>query len=276
MKECFGKWYFYNERIYDYNVFNPLLVFEGESIYEVIRVLHSVPLFLEDHLKRLHHTFDIKKKKFIHSDKEITEAVHRVIRENKITEGNLKIVLNFDKRSRKPVHFLVYWIEHFYPVHEQYAKGVRCILHQAERPLPSAKIINQGLRITIYNKLIETGMYEAILVNNRGYMTEGSRSNVFFIKNNLLYTAPDALVLAGISRSYVIKICSEKKIPLRMEAIHMDDLPAIEAVFLTGTSIKILPVSTIGNNHFATNHPVMQQLMNEYDHKIESYINGYQ
>ncbi len=276
MRECSGQRFYYNGNMYNCSEFQPSMVFEGESVYEVIRLISGMPLFLEDHLQRLHHTLGIQKKKIKVAGSEIMQAVKKVIRENHITEGNIKVIFNFDHDRHGTSHFLVYRIEHHYPSTAQYDNGVSCILYQAERPQPTAKIIHHNLRLTLYNKLIETGMYEAILVNNRGCMTEGSRSNIFFIKNNKLFTAPDALVLSGISRSYVIKISDEKKIPLHMKAIPVDDLPDMDAVFLTGTSIKILPVSAIGNNHFAMDHPLMQQLMNEYDRMVISYIKEHQ
>ena len=272
MRECYGHRFYHNGNMYDCHEFRSSLIFEGESVYEVIRVVKGIPLFSEDHLQRLHRTLDIKKGEIQVSDREIMDAVNRIIRENHITEGNIKVIFNFEKDRPGVSHFLVYQVTHHYPSQEQYEKGVKCILYQAERPCPTAKIIHHNLRLTLYNKLIETGTYEALLVNRQGIITEGSRSNVFFIRDNILYTAPDHLVLQGISRKYVISICRDQCIPLKKEAISVTGLSGIEAAFLTGTSIKVLPVSHINGHSFSTSHPLLLTLMKEYDKTMDEYI----
>ncbi len=252
--------------------FDTHLVFEGESVYEVIRVMGGTPLFLEDHLQRLHQTLLLRKERAGQSDKEITDAVRHVILANGILEGNIKIIFNFDPGHVRSSHFLVYRVEHFYPGPEMYARGVKCTLYQAERPQPTAKIFHHHLRLTIYNKLIETGMYEALLVNRHGYITEGSRSNVFFIRDNTIYTAPDTMVLPGISRGHVIRICREQSVPLKLQAVPMEDLPDMDALFLTGTSIKVLPVNIVDEHVFSPSHYLIHTLGQEYDKVIDDYI----
>ncbi len=272
MRECYGRWFYHNGNLYDCHEFRSSLVFEGESVYEVLRVVQGKPLFPEDHLQRLHHTLEMKKGVVNVSDREVMDAVKRIIRENDITEGNIKVIFNFEKARPGVSHFLVYRIEHHYPSPAQYQNGVSCILYQAERPRPTAKIIHHHLRLTIFNKLIETGTYEALLVNRQGMITEGSRSNVFFIRDNILYTAPDHLVLPGISRKYVISICREQGIPLKKEAIPVSGLSDLEAAFLTGTSIKVLPVSQIEDHTLPVSHPLLSTLMEAYDRLIEEHI----
>ncbi len=272
MRECFGERFFYNGTMYDCRDFQTAMVFEGESVYEVIRVIRGIPLFLEDHLQRLHHTLEIQGKNTGIRDREIAEAVRQVIRENRLTEGNIKIIFNFHPGAPGDIRFLVYRIEHHYPTREQYARGVSCILYHAERPRPTAKIIHHSLRLTLYNKLIETGRYEALLVNRQGLITEGSRSNVFFIRGNTLLTAPDHLVLPGISRKYVLGICRDLGLTLQKEALPEKQLAGVDAAFLTGTSINILPVSYIEEQSFSPAHPLLQTLMQEYDKIIRKHI----
>ena len=275
MRECYGRQYYHNGRMFDCPGFDTHLIFEGESVYEVIRVMEGIPLFFEDHLQRFHQTLSLRDIKSGQSDDEITDAVRQVILGNNIQEGNIKIIFNFDPGHVRSSHLLVYRVEHFYPAPEMYARGVKCTLYQAERPQPTAKIIYHTLRLTIYNKLIETGMYEALLVNRRGYITEGSRSNVFFIRDNTIYTAPDTMVLPGISRGYVIRICRELSVPLQMKAVHLEELPGMDALFLTGTSIKVLPVNTVDEHTFPPSHRLIHTLGQEYDKVIDDYIKNH-
>ena len=274
MHECTGQRFFHNGRMQDCREFPLSAVYEGETVYEVIRVVRGVPLFLEDHLERLYHTGKISGRQIPASREEITTAVERVIRENGVREGNLKIIFNFGKGTTAPVRFLVYRVEHLYPTPSQYAEGVPCILYHGERPRPEAKIIHQGLRLTIYQKLISTGRYEALLVNREGYLTEGSRSNLFLVREGTIFTAPAPMVLPGISRKYVLQLCRELGIPLEEQAVREEDLPQTEALFLTGTSINVLPVNRVEERSFDPKHPLVRKLMEAYGQIVERYISS--
>ena len=274
MTECTGQRYYHNGRMHECRDFPLPLVYEGETVYEVIRVIRAVPRFLEDHLDRLFHTADISGRKIPKSRAEIVAAIQRVIRENDFGEGNLKVIFNFGEGDREPRHFLVYRVEHLYPSQEQYEKGVSCILYLGERPRPEAKIIHQGLRLAIYHRLIATGRYEALLVNRQGYLTEGSRSSLFLVRGGQVFTAPAAMVLPGISRKHVLQLCRRLSIPVAEQAVHVDDLPDMEALFLTGTSINVLPVNSVGEMTFDARHPLVRKLMKAYEEVVEEYVSS--
>ena len=65
------------------------------------------------------------------------------------------------------------------------------------------------------------------------------------------------------------------KFPCMEKTINRNEITAYDAVFLTGTSPKVLPVSSIGNQKFETQNQAVQQLMKAYDAKIQSYIKNY-
>lgn len=146
------------------------------------------------------------------------------------------------------------------------------MLYMAERQNPTAKLLNMGLRLEVYKAVIESGVYEALLVNRQGQITEGSRSNVFFIRNGKIITAPDQMVLKGISRKYVLQFLEKEGIPVRMEPLHLDELEKAEAAFLTGTSPKVLPVNRVRNQSFTTGHPLLAAAMKGYDRAVDDYI----
>ena len=117
------------------------------------------------------------------------------------------------------------------------------------------------------DRAIRTGdLYEVLLVNNDGKITEGSRSNVFFIKDGEVYTSPSDTVLLGVTRTMIIRIIEKAGIPLHYHLVGKDELRSFDAAFLSGTSPKVLPIASIGGISYDVNDPVLRYVMKEYNH----------
>lgn len=187
-------------------------------------------------------------------------------------EANLKIVFNYNSGLS---NYLVYFIEPIYPTHDQYNNGVKGILFNAERKDPASKIINARLRSDIYHKLILEGAYEALLVDHNKCITEGSRSNIFFIKDRVLYTAPDNIVLSGITRKYILDICHEHKIGIKFECVRTEEIGEFDSVFMSGTSPVVLPFSCIDNRFFDVKLSLIAELRQLYMQKAEESISRF-
>ncbi len=273
MTECYHNTYILNGEIKDCSLFDIDLVFRGESIYELIRIIDRIPLFWEDHIQRLYRTSEITGMSIWHDEKFLHKTVSELTRINAVDEGNIKMVFNFYRQENiMDRNFLAYFVEPVYPSEEQCEKGVKGILFQACRVNPTAKVINRNLRLAVYKQLIEKGAYEALLIDREGRITEGSRSNIFLIREGRLITAPDSDVLAGIARKHVIETCLQENIPVTFEKVDSRELQSMDAVFMTGTSPKVLPFSAIENYSFDTSNPVLLKIRNGYKKVIRNYI----
>jgi branched-chain amino acid aminotransferase len=118
----------------------------------------------------------------------------------------------------------------------------------------------------------ESGCYEVLLVNQRGEFTEGSRSNLFFLKDGVFITAISEDILPGITRQKVLDLIVARGKKVVERNLKEIELPLSEGAFLTGTSPKVLPIRTIDNQTFKTDHPEIRELMTDYDLLIEQYI----
>jgi len=118
----------------------------------------------------------------------------------------------------------------------------------------------------------ELKLYEVLLVDRDGNITEGSRSNVFFVKAEVFYTAPESKVLVGITRQKVIECLRQLNFKLVEKSVSAVEISQFDAAFLTGTSPKVLPVNSIGKQVFNTQTVVLQKLMKSYDESIATYI----
>jgi branched-chain amino acid aminotransferase len=266
MNECFGKKFILNGDLHPADSFDNSMVYDGNSIYEVIRTVKGSPVFFHDHMDRLAKSVKLQCRESLTDVASLRKAIINLTRSDRKKEANIKIIFNYNNGSS---NWLVYFIEPIYPTEEQYNKGVKGILYYAERKDPESKVINHKLRSSIYYKLIHEGGYEALLVNKNNYITEGSRSNIFFLKGDTLVTAPDNLVLSGITRKHILEICRENSIKVELECVKVEDISEYDAVFMTGTSPMVLPFYCIEKNIFNIRPSLIEKLRKLYLLKAE-------
>lgn len=264
--EIIGRYIVLNNNITEFNKSNCL----GNKVYEVLRVINGYPLFIEEHLYRLNNSLnklDINIKTDLN---QTISLIQELSDKNNIREGNVYI----EYSAGESINSLIHFIPHHYPNAYDYIKGVNTRTSNIERDNPEVKqtSVKHSINQQIKELINEYNIYEVLLVNNDGCITEGSRTNVFFIKNNSIYTAPKEQVLSGITRQKAIQLCHELSISVNEESIPIGNLENYDAAFLTGTSPKILPVAMV--NHFQYNMklPILQKLINGYDQMISNYI----
>jgi branched-chain amino acid aminotransferase len=266
MNECYGKKFILNGELQPAEMFDNSLVYDGDSIYEVVRMVRGIPVFFYDHMERLASSVMLQRKELLTGIPSLRKAIIYLTRSDRKKEANLKIVFNYNNGSN---NYLIYFIEPIYPSEEQYKNGVKGILFSAERKDPESKVINHKLRSAIYHKLILEGGYEALLVNQNNLITEGSRSNIFFLKGETLVTAPDNVILNGITRKHILEICRENHIKVELSCVNSGDIQEYDAVFMTGTSPTVLPFYCIDDKHFNVKLPMMERLRKLYMVKAE-------
>jgi branched-chain amino acid aminotransferase len=269
MRECSGEKFILNGDLMDSVNFDSSLIYEGDSVYEVMRMLRRIPVFYPDHMERLESSVRYQGKKMLADKNELRQSIIKLTRSDREKEANLKIVFNYNSGKH---NYLVYYVEPLYPTGEQYETGVKGILFNAERKDPASKVINHRLRSDIYHKLILEGAYEALLVDKSKLITEGSRSNIFFIREGTLYTAPENVILSGITRKYILGICNERGIKVVFECVRAADISKYDAVFMTGTSPMVLPFCLIDDRPFNTKLPVMSELRELFMEKARDSI----
>jgi branched-chain amino acid aminotransferase len=256
------KYFFHGSKIKLVSEFIPS---ENEGgIYEVIRIVNGIPLFLDEHLQRFQYSAKLARKRVDFSENKVEEIIDQLVDVNKIYEGNILL-------SYKTI-LKVFFIPHQYPSQQMYQNGVQCGILQAERKNPNAKVFQTNVR-ELANKLIEKkDFYEVLLMDKLGRITEGSRSNVFFVKNNTLITPPGNEVLLGITRQKTIELASQLNIPFKEEDVYFVQLNDYDALAVTGTSPKILLVNKIEQNRFNVQNRIIRSLMEAYDKLIRDYI----
>lgn len=240
---------------------------EEKIIYEVLRVIDGKPIFLENHFKRMENSFKLIGQEVILIYEEVSNKIYDVIKNENRLEGNIKITYEVYSKKLK-----IFFIEHSYPSNEMYENGVKTILYFGERENPNAKIVNEDLREKINKEIKDNSAYEAILVDSNGYITEGSRSNIFMVKGNKLLTSPVKSVLPGVTRGEVIELAKRIKIEVEEVEYKYLDINKLDGMFISGTSPKVIPIKSINDIILDSNNGIIRRLMLEYDKEVIQYI----
>ena len=256
------KFFVFNDEIRKTENFIP-----GENeggIYEVLRVVNGIPLFLENHLERFYNSAQLSEKSVRFSENQINTFLKNLIENNQVEFGNVLI-------SYK-INLKILFIQHNYPTTEMYRDGVFCGILKAEREKPNAKVFQTSVRQRADQMLAENGFYEVLLADQFDHITEGSRSNVFFVSEKELVTSPGSKVLLGITRQKTIQLARELNIPVVERELKISELKHFDAAFITGTSPKILPISKIDGFSFNPKNDIVRQLMKSYEDLIVAYL----
>lgn len=269
-----GMFYFRNNDLLP-SVSLELIDFDNvATIYEVIRIIDGIPLFVEKHLDRFKKSAGLANQNFRVSLSEITANIARLASANQLNTGNVKLIFTFNSTNINisPGELFIYFIPHKYPGNIDYQIGVKLISLIAERPNPNAKIHHADLRNQA-NALIATeNIFEVLLVNHNGFVTEGSRSNVFFISKEKVVTPPLSMVLPGITRELLIDLIHDRQIDFEEQTIQLCHLNKFDAAFVTGTSPKVLPIAQIDAFRFNPHHEILKRMMVLYDQLILDYL----
>jgi|WetSurMetagenome_2_1015567.scaffolds.fasta_scaffold16731_1 branched-chain amino acid aminotransferase len=264
--------HFYSEGIVykEISSFDPAVFNSGTVLYEVIRILNGTALFLEDHFQRFQESIKLSGYTYTLSMPVIHYLLRNLIKKNNTVNGNVKVVIRLTANSEPVIYS--YFIAHSYPTQSMYLNGVETNFFKAERVNPNIKKLNPGMIENVSTFIKTENLYDAILVTEEDVITEGSKTNIFFICEDTIYTAPGYLVLKGVTRQKVIQLCSDLRFPFKEEAFTIKKLHTVEAAFFTGTSPKILPVSRIANISMNVNNQLVRRLIHAYDDLITAYI----
>lgn len=241
------------------------------AIYEVMQIRQGIPLFFEAHLERFVQSASLIGTRIPKKETEILHEIADLVEKNNCDHGNVKLVSSL--MNGKTI-FLAYFIPAEFPDSKARLEGVHTILFSGERISPNIKTIKGSFREQVQAVRESSNAYEALLTNESGYITEGSRSNVFFMgKDKKLYTSPAGSVLKGVTRTHVMEICTRLGLAVLEKTVHTRDLADMQGAFITGTTVNVTPVRSIAHTHLdSANIPLIRKIVAEYEKKIAKYV----
>lgn len=229
----------------------------GDGIFETLRSYNGYVFKCDEHIERL---FQSARSIDLEIGKEpsfLKSAIYKTLKKNKLKDAYIRLSVSRGKGEigldpklcKKPTIVIIAKKFQKYP-QEFYEKGVSIVTVSIRKTIsgvsPQIKSTN-FLRGVLAKILSKSGNYfEAVLLNLSGYITEGTVSNIFIVKNNCLLTpAMSCGILGGITRETILEIAKEIQISTREELLTLHDIYCADEVFLTNTSVEIMPVVAV-------------------------------
>ena len=162
---------------------------------------------------------------------------------------------------------------------EDRLEGLRLITSPWKRPSPDtapseAKASGPYAICTMSKDFAEKkGYHDALMLDYRNYVAEGTGANIFFIKGNEIHTPIPDCFLNGITRQAVIEIVKNQGFEIEEKYIKPEELNNYDEAFLTGTAAEVTPISSIDNIKFSIGESTTTfKLMNDFTDLVNSSI----
>ena len=240
----------------------------GDGIYETLRAYDGKLFLLKKHLQRLKRSAAGISLKLPLPLDSIGEALNESLRVNKLQDAYVRLHISRGPGEIgldpalcvAPTMVIVAKPFHDYPA-EYYDRGVSVAVVKTVRnhPLalpPSIKGTNFLNNILAKIEAIKARAFEGIMLNVNGYVAEGTISNIFMVKKGVLYTPhTDTGILEGVTRDLVLRLAKKKKIPVREALMRPRSLLSADEVFITNSTVEILPVSRVNKKSVRNGKP---------------------
>jgi branched-chain amino acid aminotransferase len=252
-------------------------VFEGIRAYETDR---GTAIFRHhDHLRRLEESARFYYMDLPFSREQLREATHELIARNGLRACYIRPVvyrgygpMGLDPLENPVEVFIAVWEWGAYLGEEGKRGGIRAKVSSwrrisPESLIPHAKASGQYLNSVLAKiESKKAGYEEAILLDHKGNVCEGTGENVFVVKDGVIHTPGHASsILDGINRKSVIQIARDRGYEVVERDIARSELALADEVFLTGTAAELTPVREIDDVEIGTPGPVTRELQQVFD-----------
>lgn len=240
----------------------------GDGVFEGIRLYEGNVYKLTEHVNRLYESAHSIMLNIPHTEKEMADIIIETIRNNELESAYIRVIvsrgagdLGLDPRNC-PTPTVIVIVEKLAIYSDSlYEKGLKIasVANRRSSPdvlNPQIKSLNYLNNILVKLSSIQSNADEALILNNQGFVTEGSADNIFIVKNGIIKTPPVYLgALEGITRNAIIDIAKEKGYKLDEVPFTLHDVYIADEVFLTGTAAEVIPVVTVDDRQIGSGRP---------------------
>lgn len=256
----------------------------GMGVFEGVRAYHSDKhgscIFkLQEHTDRLFRSAHIMMMDIPWNKEEVNEAQKLTVRENGIEEAYLRPMVFYGsegmglRADNLKTHLIIAtWEWPSYVSPQAKLEGIKVrtssfTRHHVNISMCKAKAnghyINSMLAL---REAQQCGCEEALLLDNEGYVAEGSGENIFIVRNGELYTPELTSCLDGITRASVFELAKDCGYTIHEKRITRDEVYVADEAFFTGTAAEVLPISELDGRKIGSGKrgPITEQLQSLY------------
>ncbi|HED52125.1 MAG TPA: branched-chain amino acid transaminase [Gammaproteobacteria bacterium] len=263
-------------------------VFEGVRAYDAEQ---GTAIFrLQDHTDRLFRSAHILQMPMPFDKATINQAQLDVVQENGLSSAYLRPMCFYGaegmglRADNLKVHVIVAaWEWGAYLGKENLEKGIRIrtssyTRHHVNITMCKAKANGNYMNSMLaLQEALTCGYDEAMLLDNEGYVAEGSGENIFIVRNGVLYTPDLTSALEGITRETIMALAQEQGLEIREKRITRDEVYIADEAFFTGTAAEVTPIREVDNRTIGNGGrgPITEQLQTLYFDQVHGRREDY-
>ncbi len=256
-------------------------VFEGVRAYNTAE---GAAIFrLQEHTDRLFNSAHILGMKLPYSKAEVNEAQRAAVRENNLDSAYIRPMAFLGsegmglRADNLKVHLMVAaWEWPAYMGEDAKTQGIKIrtssyTRHHVNITMCKAKANGNYMNSMLaLREALDSGCEEALLLDNEGYVAEGSGENVFLVKDSVIYTPELTSCLDGITRRTIMEFSRNLGYEVREKRITRDEVYIADEAFFTGTAAEVLPIQSLDGRVIGAGHrgPVTEQLQSMYFEQV--------
>lgn len=257
--------------------------FEGVRAYET--EANGPEIFrLHDHTKRLFNSAKILGMDMPYSQEQVNEACREAVRANHLTEAYLRPMVFFGDQamglraeSLETNIIVAAWHWPSYMSPDAMTKGIKVrtssfTRHHVNITMCKAKANGNYINsMMALREALSAGADEALLLDNEGYVAEGSGENVFIIRDGIVYTPELTSCLDGITRNTIMRFCTDLGIKVVEKRITRDEVYIADEAFFTGTAAEVLPIRELDGRAIGSGvrGPITEILQTQYFDQVK-------
>ncbi|MBU1727327.1 MAG: aminotransferase class IV [Candidatus Omnitrophica bacterium] len=231
-------------------VLDPGFLF-GLALFETMRWHNGRIVYFDAHLKRIRDGAKSIGLDFSYSCDRLKTIIKKVARLNRLEDGYVKMLI---WRGQKKTGIMVIAKEYVPHPRLKYKKGFSVCISNLRKDegcfLSGLKSTNRILYQLSMRQAEKSGFDEALILNSRGYLSEASRSNIFFAKDSELFTPGlECACLPGITRKAVFDLAARLGIKVYEGNFTKEDLSGADEAFLTNSLMGIMPLTSINGKN---------------------------
>ncbi|MFH5780142.1 branched-chain-amino-acid transaminase [Heyndrickxia oleronia] len=240
----------------------------GDGVFEGIRMYSGNVFRLDDHIKRLYESAHSITLKIPYDQEELKQLIIETLRKNEFQDAYIRVVIS---RGVGDLGLSPFTCKHpgviiiaeplaLFPK-ELYESGIEVVSVASRRNRsdvldPKVKSLNYLNNILVKIEASLAGASEALMMNDQGYVAEGSGDNIFIVKDNVIKTPPGYVgTLEGITRNVIIELAKQLGFEIREDVFTRHDVYIADEVFLTGTAAEVIAVVKVDGRNIADGQP---------------------
>lgn len=259
----------------------------GMGVFEGVRAYNTdegAAIFrLQEHTDRLFNSAHILGMKLPYSKAEVNEAQRAAVRENNLDSAYIRPMAFLGsegmglRADNLKVHLMVAaWEWPAYMGEDAKTQGIKIrtssyTRHHVNITMCKAKANGNYMNSMLaLREALDSGCEEALLLDNEGYVAEGSGENFFLVKDSVIYTPELTSCLDGITRRTIMEFSRNLGYEVREKRITRDEVYIADEAFFTGTAAEVLPIQSLDGRVIGAGHrgPVTEQLQSMYFEQV--------